>query len=163
MLPGGGMLRDPGMADNVTFLLRELYPDRRIVVWAHNSHVRHDGPATMYAPGNRMGTFVAARHRPELYTVGLYMYRGTSASNSRQTQAVTPHGSGSLESILYRTRRKYAFVDLLGPSRTGGSEWIFQPVVAKEWGQFPYRMVPRDQYDGILFVDSTSVPRYLSP
>ncbi|HEV2735223.1 MAG TPA: erythromycin esterase family protein [Longimicrobiaceae bacterium] len=160
-LPGGGMLRDPGMADNITFLLREMYPDKKIIVWAHNAHIRHAGQATTYAPGNRMGTFVAERHRAELYTVGLYMYRGTSASNSRQTMAVTPHEAGSLESVLYRTRRKYAFVDLLGQPRSGGSEWIFQPVTAKEWGQSAYRMVPRDQYDGILFVDSTSVPQYL--
>ena len=160
-LPGGGALRDPGMADNITFLLRELYPDRKIVVWAHNAHIRHAGEATLYTPTNRMGSIVAQRHRPELYTVGLYMYRGTAATNFRQTYLVTPHGAGSLESILYRTRKKYAFVDLLGQTRTEGSAWMFQPITAKEWGTVPYTMVPRDQYDGILFVDTSHAPEYL--
>lgn len=164
VLPGdGSAVRDPGMARNITFLLRELYPDKKIIVWAHNAHIRHAGGATTYAPSNHMGTYVAERHRAELYTVGLYMYRGISASNTRQVLTVTPHEPGSLESVLYRTRKRYAFVDLLGQARTAGSAWMFQPVTAKEWGQFAYKMVPRDQYDGILFIDSTSTPRYLNP
>src|SRR5688572_20980018 len=34
---GGGGIRDFGMANNLTFLASDLYPGKKIVVWAHNS------------------------------------------------------------------------------------------------------------------------------
>jgi erythromycin esterase len=154
-------LRDQGMADNLTFLLRELYPDRKIVVWAHNAHIRHAGDRTTYEPTDIMGSLLAARHRPELYTIGFYMYRGQSAGVNRQSIAVTRHSGGSLEAILYRTRRRWAFVDLLGQSQGPGRDWMFNEISAKEWGTVRYQMAPRQQYDGIFFVHDVSVPVFL--
>jgi hypothetical protein len=38
-------IRDRAMADNVLFLLEELFPGEKVIVWGHNYHVRHDGAA----------------------------------------------------------------------------------------------------------------------
>ena len=45
--------RDQGMAENLMFLLDELYPNQKVIVWGHNFHLRHDNLAippdsTMY-------------------------------------------------------------------------------------------------------------------
>jgi erythromycin esterase len=156
-------IRDRGMADNMTFLLRELYPDKKIVVWAHNAHIRHAGERTVYHPENMMGSVVAERHRPELYTIGFYMYRGVSADNTRKGVRVTQPFGGSLEGILYHTRRRWAFVDLLGQTPGPGRDWMFNEITAKEWGVVSYRMSPRQQYDGIFWVHDVNVPEYLPP
>jgi len=50
-----------------------------------------------------MGTHIAERRRSEVYTPGLYMYRGWAAMNDRQDYRITDHASGSLESILHRS------------------------------------------------------------
>ena len=77
-----GNIRDQGMAENITFLLERLYPGRKIVVWAHNFHIQHDGPEL--SEGNyNMGSYLVQRHRDELYSVGLFMYWGQAAMNDR--------------------------------------------------------------------------------
>ena len=79
---GGGGIRDFGMANNLTFLANDLYPGRKIMVWAHNFHIRHDNPATTSRQPT-MGQWIRERFRNELYTIGLYMDRGTAAQNNR--------------------------------------------------------------------------------
>jgi erythromycin esterase len=159
-------LRDRGMADNLDFILDELHAGKKVIVWAHNSHVQHRGYGAARRPPSdssprSMGTYVAERHRAELYTVGLYMYSGTAALNTRTVYAVMPATTGSLESILHRAPWRYSFVDLSKPKRTRGTEWIFQKIPAKEWGVTPQLIVPRDEYDGILFVDRVWPPQYV--
>jgi erythromycin esterase len=127
-------VRDRAMADNITFLLRELYPDRKVIVWAHNSHIRHNGQATTYGPGNSMGHWVSERHRSEMYSVGLYMYRGSAADNSRRVYPVSPVGANTLEAVLNRPRLRYLFVDMLGRTQGPGTSWMFAPLGLREWG-----------------------------
>ncbi|HEX2203116.1 MAG TPA: erythromycin esterase family protein [Longimicrobium sp.] len=163
---GSTEARDEGMADNLDALLDRAYPGKKVVVWAHNVHVRHD-QASVFRPGpaelrsRTMGSWVSERRRPELYTVGLYMYRGQAVFNNRQVYDVLPPATvGSLEALFYTVRRKHFFVDLLGAGRTPGSEWMDHPISAREWGRSDDRMVLRDQYDAILFVDSVTPPEY---
>src|SRR5262249_36896485 len=78
---GGSDIRDLGMANNLDFLLNDLYPGKKVIVWAHNFHIQHR-EHTARVP-RTMGTWVADRHRKELYTIGLFMYRGNAATNER--------------------------------------------------------------------------------
>ena len=154
--------RDEGMADNLDFLLEELYPNSKIIVWAHNFHIRHwNLQVSGTIEVETMGTWVALRHRPELYTIGLYMYRGQAAWNNREIYDITRATSGSLESILYRTRRKFCFVDLFNQTRGSGNSWMFEPIAAKTWGFSNITMVLKNQYDGILFIDTVNPPDYI--
>jgi erythromycin esterase len=68
---------------------------------------------------------------------------------------------GSLESILHRAPWRYSFVDLSRAERQPGTEWMFRRVSAREWRLRPQTLVPRDEYDAILFVDQTWPPQYL--
>jgi erythromycin esterase len=160
-------IRDRGMADNLDFLLDVLHPGKKVIVWAHNSHIQHRGFGGVSASSavqgrpRTMGTWIAERRWPELYTIGLYMYRGTAAHNNRRIYRVTPAAPASLEAILRRAPWKYAFVDLSRSGHEPGTAWMRQPVVAKEWGIYPQSIVPRDEYDGLLFIDTTWPPNYL--
>ena len=159
-------IRDFGMADNLDFVLDVLHPGKKAIVWAHNFHIQHRGfggdSARVSVPSQRtMGTWVAERRRPELYTIGLFMYRGTAAHNNRTIYDVTPAWPGSVEAILHRAPWKYAFVDLSGAADGPGTAWMRQRLVVKEWGINPTYVVPRDEYDGLLFIDATWPPSYL--
>lgn len=155
--------RDKGMADNIGFLLEELYPDSKIIVWAHNAHIRHNNieVTNLNPQPQSMGTWLAQKHSHELYTIGLYMYRGKAATNAREIYNITPAVSGSLESIFYRARKKYCFVDLSKEVLNTGNSWMFEPIVAKEWGTIKAKMILKDQYDGILFIDTVTPPEYV--
>lgn len=149
--------RDSAMADNLDFLLNERYPGKKVIVWAHNYHIQHregtPGPLSM-------GRFVAQRHRDELYTIGLFMYRGVSAGNDRSPMVVAPSAAGNLESILHQAPWKYSFVDFSRAKREPGTEWMWQPIIGLSWGMTPERFVPRNEYDAVLFIDLVHPPRY---
>ncbi len=154
-----GNIRDQGMAENVSFLIRRLYPGSKIVTWAHNYHVQHD--ATELSAANRnMGSYLVQRHRAELYTVGLFMYWGRAANNDRTQYSITAPTPNSLEALMGRATPPASFVDLLGQTPSDGTAWMFQPITSKSSGQWDQSQSHRRQYDGILFVDEVHPPRY---
>ena len=169
---GGGAyeqaaIRDRGMADNLDAILAELHPGKKVIVWAHNFHVRH----RRYAPGvtpddelpdrvpRTMGTYVAERHRPTVYTVGLYMYRGSVVEAGR-THPVAPAAPGSLEAILHHAPWRYTFLDLAHATPDGSARWMVERVSALAGGRIREPLVPRDEYDAIVFIDTTWPPTY---
>ena len=153
-------IRDSGMAENYTFLARELYPNRKIMSWAHNFHIRH---ANASASGSAtMGTFMAERFRSELYTIGLYMNRGTAAFNDRSIYAIQPAPVASMEGVLAATGPANLFMDFLQQTPQTGTAWFFERIVTREWGTSNVFMVPRDQYDGVLYIDAVTPPKYVT-
>jgi erythromycin esterase len=160
-------VRDRGMADNLDFVLDELHPGKKVMVWAHNFHIQHGGFGSPAAVSDTagvqrtMGTYVAERRRPELYTIGLFMYRGSAAMNNRVVYPVTRAAPNSLEAILHRAPWRYAFLDLSRAVPGPGTAWMTRRIPAKEWGTAPQMIVPREEYDGILFIDTTWPPQYV--
>lgn len=149
-------IRDEGMADHVDYLLDVLYPGKKVILWGHNGHVAEDSP-----PGEdpTMGAHLHARRGAEMYTVGLFMYRGTAAQNNREVYPIlSPPLAGSLESILYRARKRWTFVDFSTRASTPETSWMFQPLTARSFGVNPEPIVPREFYDGVLFVDTSNPP-----
>lgn len=150
------------MVDNIDFLLNRLYPEEKIIIWAHNSHTCHNGAAIPGGLANSTGKWIVRSHRPELYTIGLYMYRGKAATNGRVVCDVTRAMSDSIESVLYLTRREYCFVDMLEQTPNDGNSWMYESVYAKGWGTTNWPLVPRNQYDAILFIHTVSPPTYIA-
>jgi erythromycin esterase len=109
-----------------------------------------------------MGNWLVEKHRDELYTIGLYMLRGKTKTdyNWHVIDVELPSTSNSLESILYHARKKYLFVDLLNQTYNQGNKWMFYPINAKSSGFADEEMILKDEYDGIIFIDSSSVPDY---
>ena len=159
--------RDLGMANNVDALLDEMYPGKKMMVWAHNSHIRHAGmsvaPTTSPLKWDDMGAHVARRRRAELYSIGLFMYRGRAANNGRDVYSISRPAQEreSMEAILYHARRQYLFLDFTLQSRNEGSRWLFEPIGAFDWGTNLERMILRDQYDGILYIHTVNPPIYI--
>ena len=164
--PGGHMaIRDGAMADNLTFLARELHPDRKIIVWAANIHVRHANDETSWIFPT-MGGWLAERFRDELYTIGLYPNRGTVPWGNR-TLPIDAAPAGSFERLLSEAGSPLMFVDFLHQRNEAGTRWMFETMPSRDAaisGQpdmLTVPIVPRDQYDGVLFFDQISPPRFL--
>jgi erythromycin esterase len=165
-LQGHMAIRDHAMADNLTFLARELYPDKKIIVWAANIHVRHANAATTWVFPT-MGQWLQERFRDELYTIGLYANRG-QVPGTRTLFNIDPAEPGTMERLLSDAGSEQLFVDLLHRSRGTGTEWMFEPMLSRDaaisgpQAMLPVLIVPRDQYDGLLFIDRVSAPRFIS-
>lgn len=151
--PMKGQVRDRGMADLLDELLDEVYPGRKVIVWAHNLHV-----AKSATDGQRMmGSWVNERRGREVYTIGVYMGRGTGAMNDRKTYEIAPPPSGSLEAVMTNAGWTMSFVDLAGANEGG---WADMKLVAREFGRGSAQLVPRQAYDAILYIDTVTPPRY---
>ncbi|HWI20417.1 MAG TPA: erythromycin esterase family protein, partial [Vicinamibacterales bacterium] len=164
-LNGHMAIRDGAMADNITTLAGDLYPDKKIIIWAANIHVRHASEQTTWVFPT-MGKWLAERFRDELYTIGIYPNRGQVSTGSRTVSAIEPAPDGTMEHLLMETRAPLMFLDLLHAPREAGTEWMFQATPTRDAELFTTGMrtvpiVPRDQYDGILLFDEVSAPRFL--
>lgn len=149
----GGVARDRGMADLLDELLDRMDPDRKVIVWAHNFHI-----AKVAQDGERMmGSWVAERRGREVYTIGLYMGRGTGSMNDRKLYDIARPPAGSLEAVMASAGWRMSFVDLT-KAREGG--WADAELVAREWGTRHARLVPRKAYDAILYIDEVTPPAY---
>ena len=164
-MAGHMAIRDGAMADNLTFLARDLYPDRKIIVWAANIHIRHANHQTSWVFPT-MGRWLAERFRDELYTIGLYPNRGQTPWGNRNV-AFEAAPAGSFERLLADTGPPMLFVDFLGQTLEPGTRWMFETMPARDASitntpdMLTVPMVPRDQYDGVLFFDQISPPRFL--
>ena len=107
-----------------------------------------------------MGEYMKSRHRPELYTVGLYMYRGSAAMNNRTVYTIYPAMDNSLEGYLHAAGEPYLFLDLLHLDPVTSPAWVFNQTMARSWGYNTTTFIPREQYDGLLYIEQVRSPQY---
>lgn len=165
-------IRDEQMASNAAWLTERLYPDKKIIVWGHNYHVRkhnstmvteHNGFGFDNHPYPTMGEMLPFSLRKDNYVIGLYAYQGSSSKNSKDTERITlPHNEGSIEAVLRAGGHPTQFLDLSQAKLEPGTSWMFTPRIAKAWDILEETMVVRDQYDGLLFVDTIHPSRRLA-
>jgi erythromycin esterase len=156
--------RDSVLADNLEFLLDVRFPERRVVVWAHNAHVRRHGSAIAPPHGFRsLGELMAARRPDEIYAVGLFMGHGFAATNQRDRYAVPSPPEGSLAALLSQAGWRHLFLDLASRADASADRvptWFTRPQVARSWGTVPCLQELARQYDGLLYVHEVQEPVY---
>lgn len=152
------VVRDRAMADNLDFVLDKLYPKQKVMVWAHNGHIS-------YAPESSggwkpMGAWLAERRRSDVYTLGLYMGRGAGATNRRQVYPIAPPAAESFEAILANGGYKMSLIDFSRQQDNPDAAWLHTSLEARTWGVNPVKLVPTNSYDGVLYIDTVTSPRY---
>ena len=157
-------LRDEVMASNINGLAEQMYPDKKIMIWAHNEHIAHDFtlPILEAEDDRSMGYYLNQYWGDQLYTVGLYMNRGVSAANDRSPITVSPLINNSLEAIAASLNTAAVFVPFdQSESDSDGNRWTRQMVSVKYWGEFNIQLVPENCYDALIVIDHSSMPEYL--
>ncbi len=159
--------RDQGMAENLMFLLDEFYPDKKVIVWGHNFHIRHDNlkiaPDASIFPdvaARTMGSWIRQRYGAEVYTVGFYAHSGQAYDNGGEVYEFAPAEPGSLEALLHEIGAEAVFVDLSQSPRKAETAWMDEPLSARYNGTTALEMILRSQYDAILFIDQAT-PRLM--
>ena len=148
-------VRDRFMAENLSWLSARLPPESRIVVWAHNTHVRLDESA--------MGEHLRALHPGQVVSVGLFTqqgaYRAWDGSAMRE-YPLFPGPIGSIEELLSSTGHRVAALDLR-PAIDDDQKPLSQPLHHRNVGLFAadlgfYRTEMTKGFDVVLFVESTT-------
>jgi erythromycin esterase len=174
--------RDQAMAKHMVWLTEELYPKQKIIVWAHNLHIRKANTKTVNpnrSPIVTLGQLLPAKIKEQSYVLGLYMNSGTSNKNDRTPLPVRHrHPKGTIESIFGKAGYKNFFIDLAQPYRLFDlahlsrsldfirpsreeTAWMFTKRAVLDWGGWEEQLVLREQYDGVLFLDQVNLPEYI--
>ncbi|WP_026690476.1 erythromycin esterase family protein [Alteribacter aurantiacus] len=156
--------RDLGM-----FLeLKELYEENKeekIIVWAHNGHIQKNVERIemideslvqdFEPPPLVLGTLAAEEWGEEAYFMGLYFNQRAIAFFDGNTYDVEPKENEEMEYVLSDYGYEVAFIDF----NETNEEWPRERIKAYSDGFFDFRMIPSEQYDGVLFFETVE-PRY---
>lgn len=177
-----GESRDPGMAKNLIWLATQLYPDRKIIVWAHNNHIMTDKWTLYDATGPEVE---AVKGAPSADTLGHLTYLGeavrryfgprsvyalaTLSDAGEYSSEITPALYGqpadfdvtatlepappaSLEAALRRTGHDVAFVNLQ-PWRGEATPVASRILDYSQLSALPLKIW--EGFDGVLYIKRT--------
>ncbi len=165
--------RDAMMARNIEWLIDEVHPHEKIIVWAHNGHVRADS-ASDTPP---MGALLRKRFRKDMYVVGFAFRRGevwagAVEDGKRKSAGVwpveaSPEGSG--DAILSAAGLPMFFLNMAGVPRDESlGRWLADEHLFHEIGGLvaiggdslnlrPAGLSKR--FDGLIFFEDTHASR----
>ena len=145
--------RDRRMADNLIWLANDRYRGRRIIVWAAAFHTLHEPSAidlAFYRSVETMGHVAHQSFGRQMYTIGFTAADGKAGdAMGGQTVQVKTAEDGSLEDLLTRLGRQFAFVDFRNLSEATG--WLHQPISARFLQYSPIETDWTRQFDGVVF------------
>jgi len=151
--------RDARNFENLRWLIREGYPGRKFIVWAHNVHVMKayyssDFRTVHVEPKaddmKPTGVFLAGRLAKQVYTIGMTTFQGSDALvTGGAATVINPAAADSLELHLHALGQPFVFLDL----RSGGLP-MHAPLSARI-PKYDSVVVPDvgRVYDGLLYID----------
>jgi erythromycin esterase len=154
--------RDRSMAENVKWIL-DHNPKAKIVLWAHNGHVATGGFSY-----ETMGTALRRMYGRDIVVFGFAFNQGAfqamaQGGSGLKNHSVPPARPETLDGALAAASLPLFALDL-----RGAPAWFEQPRGSRQIGAVypegePYafvgNIVPKEAFDAILFVDTTTVAR----
>ncbi len=169
--------RDSLMASNLDWLLRTLAPGRRTLMWAHDVHVSRGGKADIsFNGGRQMGAYLTQIYGNGYRAFSLLTYQGSYSATRSFTDhnfIVAPAFDGpanSIEGALHTLGCSSCpgfIVDLRSVAPGDAGSWLLQPRPIRHIGYAAYdygfelRAVLPIEFDGVVFIDSTTPTRLL--
>jgi erythromycin esterase len=155
--------RDRQMAENLVWLAKQRYPDRKIIVWVASFHIMRNSPSieiidVKQRPGLSykglvtMGHTVYERIGDEAYTIGFTAYQGKFGSAERPRE-VGMAPDGSLDALLHQVGSPYLFLDFRSLRRQP-EHWLHQSIVARPLGYGAMRANWTEIFDAMIFTDT---------
>lgn len=157
--------RERHQSENLKFLAHKLYPDKKIIVWAQNTHIEKRNR-------NRMPFRLA--QTDSVYSIGFFNYEGKGCYSFGQGFDGTPpedmiynykvpSDSLRIEKILTSSGYDITFVDMKYQKKTEGNSWMFEKSKYAAWDGTNVNEVDniKDKWDAIIVVKQISPPNYL--
>lgn len=161
-------IRDELMAENFIWLAEKLYPEEKIIIWAHNGHVSKGNASWTDQNGNLIklqGGLLAKHFKSQNYVIGLFAIRGESYQHwtkkhiqfdHRETDYLAEYKFKNLSSPIN-------YLSLSEIEREPASAWLFKPITVYQvetMGEFQVDPFTKS-YDAIIVLDEVKRPRLL--
>ncbi|WP_280771646.1 erythromycin esterase family protein [Salipaludibacillus daqingensis] len=153
--------RDIAMYDHLKQIIHKN-PEEKIIVWAHNGHIQKnfnkveqgDDLKTLYSPPPFiLGSLVEEKLHYPSYHLGFYFNEGSVRFLNGPVHDIEPKTDDTeLEYILSEYGAQHLFVDF----ETSKEDWVTNEVYAHDSGLFDYKLIPKEQYDGLIFLENVT-------
>ena len=97
-------VRDSLMANNLIWLIDNIYPSKKVIIWMANMHAIH--PENLYFPWKTTGQYLKTHYEENLYTVVFSSY----GRLNNQGGLDNTMGNKSLEYLLHQESIPYAYI-----------------------------------------------------
>lgn len=152
--------RDQAMADNVLWLSEKLFPEKKIIIIAHNFHIAKYNEAELV-----MGEILQKQLSDTYYALGIFAAQGIFANNSRKSTLMSPADSERTDiKHLISDRSGSAYYLPLPPQQDKKNSWLFEEMVSNDTFislNGKSTLAPARHFNGLLLLRSVSPPIYL--
>lgn len=166
------LYRDKAMAENISWLIHTKSRGRKMLIWAHDSHVSrgdHSEVSLNVNSGHSMGAYLSKKYKEDyaafslLTNTGEYRSQKSYLNRENINCPLLSGPRGSLENTLHKISEKKSSKNLfLDMKIAREEEWLTQPIptrfanhVCFEYSFWTRYSVPF-QYDGIFYIDHSS-------
>ena len=155
-------VRDRQMGDNLVFLQRELYRDRKMMVWSASSHLIYNGAnieRKFYHQNPRLGDYIKQAYGEHYYHIGFTGYRGEFVKLLFfHVLNVKKHRLNSIEHLLGQTKQPFLFIDFHKPALP---QWLQDPLIAMPLGYKETSMRLPLVMDGLFYTEKVFQNHYI--
>lgn len=156
--------RDYLMSQNLKFLATQLFPDKKIIVWSQNAHIKKF-PFRMAYELNRLFP---------TYSISLHCFSGQGDwtfgqgfdgvhPDSMIYQFITPQDPLSIAQLLHTSSQEITFMDMASQSQNPANSWMFKIAKTHDWdgSSLDGEENIRDVWDALILVNNITTPTYL--
>lgn len=162
-------MRDRIMADNLIWLLDELYPDKKVIVWAATAHFLRNSSGIRNVkegwthPDWYAGNLLQPRLSDRIYTIGFTSYAGEygvtyeDEKMKPRVEAEKDSPAGSFETAAHALGKPYLFFDL----KKAKPAKLRSPFVSLALGRDANVADWQHSLDALFFIDAAEPRRLL--
>jgi len=147
--------RDSLMAENIIWLIENIYPKEKIIFLAHNEHINK-----LNFNYTRMGELIPDTILNNSYVLGLTAYQGKTGLLNGQTVTLPKNRRNSLESILNSTNYDIVFCDFSKQILSKKNSWMFEKVKRQSRSKSNGYIIPYKFYDGVIQIKKVNATIY---
>lgn len=152
--------RDSLMAANTLWLVNELYPDKKVIINAHNFHISKYNEKEL-----TMGEILAEQLGEELYAIGVFGGRGAYANNGRKSEEMTiTKAKHDIQQIVLGTPHEISIFPVPGAPQIDQS-WLFEPILVNHSFislENDKELIPAKAFDAVIGIKDISPPKYIN-
>ncbi|OAT71422.1 erythromycin esterase family protein [Parageobacillus thermoglucosidasius] len=153
-------IRNKEMADNISWLAQEMFPNEKIIIWAHNGHIVRQSRRLLGFSSTF--SYLPPKIKEFSYTIGFFMYSGQAAENNRSVYEVQQPGQDSIEFRIKQAGHEIGFFDISQQRKVPQNRWLFQHTYTMHEGKQLSLIKPSACYDGLVVCAKTSSPKYIN-
>lgn len=156
-----GVLRGFYMYKNLEWIM-DFYKNEKIIVWAHNFHIRKKQTLTAKLLGIKsVGYWLEKNYPNESYSIGFYAGSGKFATQLRVELDIAIPKKNHMETLLNQLSARKAMFIPVGLNKKGWHSKSWLLLESGFMGLSSVSLVPEKHYDALIFLKDVSPPKYL--